>query len=502
MSMNEEKLVALPEAHLPEPPHPLVAGAFLAGEYEVKELVARGLTNFYLAFGGDYSAPEPKLIAERQTPAHSALPEEESSDKPELQSELFPAAQHHSAQEREYLVFDWSDTLALQDQREAANDARYLQAIRALTMGMRELENSGLTADFTRETLRFDAEGTLKYFGFFDVAAQNQAAPSLLDSLKTLNAFLLRQVFGEAGTIRLDDQWSALAMSEEVKEFSRRLEQEYSSLEEVENALLPLAPQSTLRVDAALQTDVGLERDVNEDSALIARFARVGERKAFDIELYALADGMGGHEGGEVASDLALNVLHQTITGDGEVNWQDNVQVRAALRAAIERVNAEVLALTEEPQYRASRAKPGATLLFVLRVGERLFFGNVGDSRAYKWNAFTGLQRITKDHSYVQTLIDSGEISEEEAFDHPDGSIITAHIGMRKLRQIDLFAHLASPGDTVLLVSDGVTDMLREEEIEAMFQERNPHALCQNLVDAANDAGGHDNITAVCLTLE
>lgn len=498
----EEKLVALPEADLPEPAHPLVAGAFLGGEYEVKELVSRGLTNFYFAQGGDYSSPALKLIAERQVRKNDAPAEPAEMVEPreqKLQSNLFPPAKYFAGQEREYLAFDWSDTTALQDHREAANDVRYLETIGALAAGMLALKNAGLSADFTQETLRFDTDGALKYFGFVD-DAPSQEEP--LAPLRELNSLLLRQTFGEAGTIRLDDQWSALAMSEEVKEFSRRLEQDYASLEETVEALKKLAPQSTLSADSALQTDIGQVRDINEDSALIARYARVAEGTGFDIELYAVSDGMGGHEGGEVASELSLTALQKLIAESYHLDWQDNVQVRAMLRTAIEEVNAKVLALTEEPKYRASRAKPGATLLFALRVGARVFFGNVGDSRAYRWNPSSGLQRITKDHSYVQTLIDSGEISEEEAFDHPDGSIITAHIGMRKLRQIDLFAHLLSAGDRLLLVSDGVTDMLRENEIETLLQqEEDPRALCQSLVDAANDAGGYDNITAIYVAL-
>jgi len=485
--------VALPEGHPSEPPRPLVAGAFLGGEFEIKDLISRGLTNFYLAFGGDYSAPIPKFVAEREV--------ENPSGHPTLESKLFPAAKFVIADGREYLIFDWIETIALQDWREAANDERYLQVLNSLVAGMRELEAKNLSAAFSRDTLRFDVEGNLKCFGFSD--AHNESSElkssSLLERLRELNSFLLRQVFGESATIRLDDQWSALAVSEEVKEFARRVDTEFSSIEEIALALQPLAPKGVLRADAALLTDVGQEREINEDAGMILRFSRAGHETDYDLELYVVSDGMGGHEGGEVASAMTLSTLNQSISSRLDLDWDDNVTVRAALQDVIEEVNNAVIALTESEKYRATRAKPGATLTFALRVGNRAFYGNVGDSRAYKWSEKLGLQRVTKDHSYVQTLIDSGQITEVEAWEHPDGSIITAHIGMQKLRQRDIFLRLLTPGDKILLVSDGITDMLREPEIGAPLPEENPRDICRRLVDAANGAGGHDNITVVCV---
>ena len=269
-------------------------------------------------------------------------------------------------------------------------------------------------------------------------------------------------------------------------------------MEEVATVLGFLHGSGVLRADAALLTDVGREREINEDSGMILRFARGGHEKNFDVELYVVSDGMGGHEGGEVASDLTLSTLQQSLSNRIGLDWNDNVVVRAALLEVIEEVNNAVIALTEEEKYRATRAKPGATLTFALRVGSRAFYGNVGDSRAYKWSEKLGLQRVTKDHSYVQTLIDSGQINEDQAWEHPDGSIITAHIGMQKLRQHDIFLRLLSPGDKILIVSDGVTDMLREPEIGAPLKE-NPREVCRKLVDASNAAGGMDNITVVCV---
>ena len=165
----------------------------------------------------------------------------------------------------------------------------------------------------------------------------------------------------------------------------------------------------------------------------------------------------------------------------------------------IDEVNSAVVNLTQTPAYRGHRAKPGATLVFAVRLGRRVFVGNVGDSRAYLWNEAAGLQRISKDHSYVQSLIDQGELSEEDSWGHPDGSIITAHIGDPKLRLKDVFLRLFKTGDKLLLVSDGVVDMLRDSEIEVFLKEENPREIVRDLVDASNTAGGADNITAICV---
>jgi protein phosphatase len=98
----------------------------------------------------------------------------------------------------------------------------------------------------------------------------------------------------------------------------------------------------------------------------------------------------------------------------------------------------------------------------------------------------------------VQSLVDTGALSEEDAWDHPDGSMITSHIGMPRLRLRDVFLRLFAPGDKLLLVSDGVIDMLRDRDIEPYLSEESPAVICRKLVDASNAAGGLDNITVMC----
>lgn len=608
----QSRAAMLPEAPLQEPPRPLVAGAFLRQEFEIKGLLSRGMTNIYAAQSGDYGATTAKLIAERDVPrpqqpeaepsaapvtstqgdatteaaqgsasnavdaattvddaagsgafvedvdtlSSTPLPQREpaisdasvsaanasavnasaasvplsgaasetatsltspviaesvaadgaaqqsASDAPlsesvDFQSPLFPLREAFAQDEREYLVFDYFESESLLDYREPTNDERLLVMLSALANGLAELEQKNLRAQFTTETLRV-ADSKLFYLGFVEPQSPNQPGNGL-EQLREITSFLLKRVFAESTTMRLDDEYGSLPLSEELKEVARSIkENEFGSVAEAAQAINHLCTSTRLHVEASLLSDVGQERELNEDSGMIVRMQRSAHLDSRELELYVVADGMGGHEGGEVASDLTMTSLQKHIEGHAHIDWNDNVVVKAALLSVIDAVNADVVALTETPKYKGTRAKPGSTLTFALRLGARVFIGNVGDSRAYKYSNGV-LTRISKDHSYVQSLIDRGEITEEEAFDHPEGSVITAHIGYPKLRLRDVFLRLFAPGDKLLLVSDGVTDMLRDVEYEPHIQHEDPADVCRALVDASNAAGGADNITVVCV---
>ena len=485
---------ALPEGHPPEPLRPLMIGAFLRLEFEIQEIIARGLTNLYRVNGGEFGAATPHLMAERD--AQEKWPEIEFS------SALFPKAERFTQEGRDYLIFDWDETISLYDYRAPSNDEDYLHCIGALAQAFAELENHNLTAHFSRELLRADENGNLKFYGFPDAKNEaNENSSSSLEELTRLSNFLLKKVFSEAVTMRLGDEYGALAMSDEVKTFARKLDEgAFESAAQIAERVRELCPPDNVKVVAALLSDVGMEREVNEDAGAILQLQRAAHLGQYDLEIYIVSDGMGGHEGGEVASDLTLTTLQNAISQRAAgINWKDNGQIRAALLEIIDEVNRAVVNLTETPTYRGHRAKPGATLVFAIRLGRRVFIGNVGDSRAYLWNEAAGLQRISKDHSYVQSLIDQGELSEEDSWGHPDGSIITANIGDPKLRLKDVFLRLFKPGDKLLLVSDGVVDMLRDPEIEVFLKAENPREIVRDLVDASNTAGGADNITAICV---
>jgi protein phosphatase len=570
------------EAPAHEPPRPLTPGAFLRGEFEVRDVLVRGFTNVYLALGGDYVRPEPKLIAEREilpareTVAPSPTPAPDTIEAPAAETDsgelltdeaewqtgaesgalsheanifdailerqqaeqstlsgadsgpaqpqsgditfstdsaqstlsdekpsLFATGESWEQEGRQYLAFPFENTTSLQDYREPTNDDRYLQMLGSVAEALQWSQARGEVLDLSHDLLRVDENGGLKYFGFSVPASQSIESVKPLEQLHEINEFLLKHVFANSGTMRLDDQFAGLPLSEEVKSIARRIdENEFASLEEAAAALKVLCPGRELRVRSAMLTDKGRQRELNEDSGMIIKMQRGNHLHPVDWELYVVADGMGGHEGGEVASDLTIRTLSLILTQEFETDWNDNGALKVLLARAIDAVNQKVVALTEDPKYRASRARPGSTLTFALRLGARVFVGNVGDSRAYLWDGEDGLQRISKDHSYVQTLIDAGSLSEEDAWDHPEGSIITAHIGDPKGKTRDIFLRRLRAGDKLLLVSDGVVDMLRDRDIAPFLQENDETKICRQLVDASNEAGGADNITVVCVICE
>jgi protein phosphatase len=322
---------------------------------------------------------------------------------------------------------------------------------------------------------------------------------SALQQLSALSSRFAKTNLAARATLRLDDEFGALPFSEEVKTLARKLsEGEFAGVGEIVAGIKNFAPPQ--KMETALLSDVGMERELNEDCGLIWKSSRAGHARNFELELLAVADGMGGHEGGEVASDLTLYALESAIAKRQNLDFSDNSVVLAAMNEVLVEVNDAVVRLTENPPYASMRAKPGATLVCALRIGSRVFLGNVGDSRAYRWNEKSGLQRLTKDHSYIQDLLDSGSISEDEAWGHPDGSVITSHIGMMRGLKKDVFLRLLGAGDRLVLVSDGVVDTLRDAQIEAIVAKNEAAAsLCAALVNAANEAGGFDNITVAAL---
>ena len=474
----------------PEPPRALAPGAFLEGDLEIVEVLGRGRINYYRADVDEWGSHDFQLVAERAAPATFVDKGPEAA--------LFPPARRWLQNEREYAAWPLQELTALSDWQPAANDEVYLGALEALASGLAALDEAALQPELPRDALWVDAAGGVRCYGFFDAQeAGGEASMSALELLSALSSRLAKSNLAHGATLRLDDEFGALPLSDEVKGFARRLAAgEFETISEVA-AWLQIAPVH--RSEIALLSDVGLEREVNEDCGLTMRLSRAGHELNFEIEVVAVADGMGGHEGGEVASELTLTTLQNALTRL-KLDWDDNAVVRKAVLEVCETVNTAVVSMNENPPYAAMRAKPGATLVFALRLGSRVFIGNVGDSRAYRWSARQGLQKLTKDHSYVQDLLDSGRLEEKDAWGHPDGSVITSHIGMARGMQRDAYLHLARPGDRIVLVSDGVVDMLRDEAIAAIVaQHAEPQALCAALVEASNDAGGADNITVAAL---
>ena len=220
-------------------------------------------------------------------------------------------------------------------------------------------------------------------------------------------------------------------------------------------------------------SDTGRMRDHNEDSFFAAP------------PLFVVADGMGGHAAGEVASELAIQTIMELAPA------YPNAQM---LSLAVDAANTAVY---EESVKTERRHGMGTTVTACMLKGTRLVIAQVGDSRAYLLHNGT-LQQLTRDHSLMADLIESGEITPEEARIHPQRNFITRALGTAETVETDLYELNVSPGDRLLLCSDGLSGMLDDADLtDALTAIRDPQTCVNKLIARANEAGGFDNITAI-----
>lgn len=214
-----------------------------------------------------------------------------------------------------------------------------------------------------------------------------------------------------------------------------------------------------------------------------------------ELGLYAVADGMGGHKAGEIASMLALKTLEnhcrQHQTGGG---WQ-----RALLEEAVAAANQAVY---QDARMNPERRGMGTTITACLLGGQKLLVANVGDSRALLLRT-GGLTKLTSDHSLVQELINGGGITEADAFKHPRRNVLTRALGIAPLVEVDVFEYDVMVGDRVLICTDGLSSFVEEKRIgELMELSDDPEETVSLLRDEAITAGSNDNITIICMAVE
>ncbi len=227
------------------------------------------------------------------------------------------------------------------------------------------------------------------------------------------------------------------------------------------------------------KTDTGRQRRDNEDSA----YARA--------PVFVVADGMGGAQAGEVASRIAVEAFEQGLPDSGSPEERLATRVREANQQIYERSRAD-----------RGRAGMGTTLTAAYVDDTHVAIAHVGDSRAYLFRDGS-LQRLTQDHSLVDELVRRGKLTEEQAAEHPQRSIITRALGPEPDVEVDTWTYPARAGDVVLLCSDGLTSMISEERVKAVLTEHdNLDEAADALIRAANEAGGRDNITVVLFRLE
>jgi PPM family protein phosphatase len=231
--------------------------------------------------------------------------------------------------------------------------------------------------------------------------------------------------------------------------------------------------------EEAHKTDTGRQRHANEDSY----YARA--------PLFAVADGMGGAQAGEVASRIAAGAFERGTPSDKE-------SAEGQLEQIAQKANREIHQLAQQD---SSRAGMGTTLTAAMLRDDEVALGHVGDSRAYLLRGGE-LKRLTKDHSLVEELRRQGRLTEEQAEEHPQRSIITRALGPEPSVNVDTMTFPARDGDVFLLCSDGLTTMVSDEQIrEILTRSKSLRSAVSKLVEAANRGGGRDNITAVAFRL-
>lgn len=235
------------------------------------------------------------------------------------------------------------------------------------------------------------------------------------------------------------------------------------------------------------KTDIGRERKLNEDYY----YASKPDDK---IKLFILADGMGGYNGGEVASKMAVEKAKTYIEKNFSKNKESKEKIEQLLKDAIKYANEEV--------YKKSISKKdlqgmGTTLDICLIYNSKIFIAHIGDSRVYRIRK-DFIRKITRDDSYVQTLIEDGKITKEEAFNHPKKNMITKALGCTPEVEPEIYTKTFIKNDIILMTSDGLTNMVKEEEIKNIIKNDQENSA-ESLVQKANENGGYDNITVVII---
>jgi PPM family protein phosphatase len=289
-----------------------------------------------------------------------------------------------------------------------------------------------------------------------------------------------------------------------------------------------------LKLTAADKSDVGKQRDQNEDCA----YKRVESSEDGDRALFIVADGMGGYKAGEVASKLAVDTISKALDSffkpivdpiadqptiklstpaldpDATMKLSPSItkeekqqktrklpetpqseHIEEQFKTSVEQANKAILQYGEK---QSSARGLGCTLTAALIHNEKAYIANVGDSRTYllRDNVLTP---ITRDHSLVARLVESKQIEPEDVYTHPQRNLIYRSLGAgHKNIEVDIFHQTLRPGDTLLLCSDGLWEMVRDEDLrKALSEMGSPQKICDTLIDMANANGGEDNITAV-----
>ena len=243
-------------------------------------------------------------------------------------------------------------------------------------------------------------------------------------------------------------------------------------------------------------THVGMKRSSNEDT--YCALAGANSPPGTDA-LLAVADGMGGHSAGEVASAMAIKGVVDRLSSAsrGEATPVTAPGYAAVLEKAVQEVNTEIHRAAARAEFRGM----GTTLTAAILVGRSLFIAHVGDSRAYLLRKGK-LQQLTKDHSWVAEQVARQALTPQQAREHPQRNILTRALGIAPGVQVDTLVAEVEEKDVILHCSDGLYSLLSDEEIRGVLACEDPQEACQSLVERANVLGGHDNVTVVVARID
>lgn len=236
------------------------------------------------------------------------------------------------------------------------------------------------------------------------------------------------------------------------------------------------------------KSDIGKAREINQDYYYISQ-------DTDEPKMFILADGMGGYKGGEIASKLSTDSVRKYIQNNFNSITKEKEEILKLIKSAVEYANMVVYEKSKEiPELEGM----GTTIEVCLIYNNKAYIGHVGDSRIYRIRKDV-IRKLTKDHSYVQKLVEDKKITREEAKIHPKKNMLTKALGCTPYVEPDIRARNFEKGDIFIICSDGLTNMVDEKRIYELVKE-NINIAADKLIEEANNAGGYDNITVIIIS--
>lgn len=467
---------------------PLPPGTLLAGRYEVQECLGgdeRGRLHAALV---DHQGRLSRVLLLVQ-PAGGPDDLRQPAGAPLLAAPIPPLLERFEQRGAECLVLGCPGGRLLSSLEPLVADEALLAVLCELAEALAQLVHLGASTDgFRPDRVAVLNDGAVCYVGpLVPVTAGDRPVARLAECARDLAA-------GDVG-------WT-----DEIRELVRWLGSgEADSIRAALTRLAGLVGDGELAADAAVATDPGPSRRINEDAAVAVRQQQGTEDGLLAIDLVAVADGLGGHRDGARAAQLALFTVLSGLTmaqavaqaSGGPFQWHHNEAVREALDSALAAADETVAALGEpgEPY------PPAACLALALRVGRRVFVRHLGDCRGYL-RRDGRLERLTRDDTVVQGLVDAGRLSAATAGEHPEAHLVTRYVGGGAARSAAGSLRLAQAGDRLLLCSDGVTRVLDDARLaDLLTANGSAEQLAERVVVAACRAGSEDNVTVAVLDL-